>query len=195
MRGNRQSDSPRYCPSRSIPAHAGKPRMTFTAPTPRWVYPRPCGETPIRLEPRDQRWGLSPPMRGNPARADVVRVSIGSIPAHAGKPAASAGTGKASRVYPRPCGETQSEKRFGGSCMGLSPPMRGNPGCAARASCLSGSIPAHAGKPLQQLGRPADSRVYPRPCGETIPGIRCCVSLAGLSPPMRGNRGCEIPQA
>ena len=53
--------------------------------------------------------------------------------------------------------------------MGLSPPVRGNPGIPRSSSVCA--------------------VVYPRPCGETNVSRRNVSSATGLSPPVRGNRG------
>ena len=91
-----------------------------------------------------------------------------SIPAHAGKPNWRWARSACMWVYPRACGETAETRPRNIALMGLSPRMRGNRCFGAGAARLHGSIPAHAGKPaLLALGK-AQSRVYPRACGETI---------------------------
>ena len=52
-----------------------------------------------------------------------------------------------------------------------------------------GSIPAHAGEPLPKCQLPAQDSVYPRPCGGTCQRRTNGITVEGLSPPMRGNRG------
>ncbi len=159
------------------------------APPKRRVYPRPCGETEHTVRELGFRKGLSPPMRGNHRIAVYGHVEIGSIPAHAGKPAAAAGRSSRSRVY-RPCGETICWRPLRSSRMGLSPPMRGNPRDDPHVADVVGSIPAHAGKPLPGGPAPRHRRVYPRPCGETSASMVPRSVTSGLSPPMRGNRAC-----
>ena len=90
----------------SIPAHAGKPRSRITGLWPVRVYPRPCGETWIPPPAPMRKWGLSPPMRGNPRWLPHF--------------------GQVARVYPRPCGETFVLPMPILVIGGLSPPMRGN---------------------------------------------------------------------
>ena len=134
--------------------------------------------------------GLSPPMRGNrwSIRSAAPRINV-------------------ARVYPRPCGETHVSRGHRTGAEGLSPPMRGNPQGRVRnvQSCLDGSIPAHAGKPLSECS----SMMAGCPCGETmvvVPYRHHAGSIPahagkpsstddparekrrGLSPPMRGNR-------
>ena len=71
---------------------------------------------------------------------------------------------------------------------GLSPPVRGNlynhtPECRG-----VGSIPACAGEPILAYRGRLVNRVYPRLCGGTGVVRHQLAPLAGLSPPVRGNR-------
>ena len=146
-------------------------------------------------------------MRGNPICGSHPEAPARSIPAHAGKPTAECYGGRATWVYPRPCGETtRAGKRLQNNeglsppmrgnlsheptavpGHGLSPPMRGNPQRGRRGIGVQGSIPAHAGKPYGKSGSDKGYRVYPRPCGETGPMPNSFFRASGLSPPMRGN--------
>ena len=171
----------------SIPAHAGKPlSKRFSEVTPR-VYPRPCGETTLGWKCGIQWRGLSPPMRGNPARVSSPNDLCGSIPAHAGKPRSRCTTPRVSGVYPRPCGETIDKIHADVIDRGLFPPMRGNLSIRATDQLHGGSIPAHAGKPQWLHALRCPTRVYPRPCGETRADNVFHSHGWGLSPPMRGN--------
>ncbi len=109
MRGNRRYGRERDAGEGSIPAHAGKPTTLPATVTGRRVYPRPCGETTAVLCVAGSSTGLSPPMRGNHGRQGLLGAGGGSIPAHAGKPSSTVSRAAPSRVYPRPCGETQAE--------------------------------------------------------------------------------------
>ena len=55
----------------------------------------------------------------------------------------------------------------------------------------SGSIPACAGEPPLDPGRPAPAAVYPRVCGGTLRQWTETASAPGLSPRVRGNRGVK----
>ena len=151
----------------SIPAHAGKPYSRRSPSTRSWVYPRACGETAHTLRLLTPPEGLSPRMRGNlpfePLRGGRPR----SIPAHAGKPRGKRGRIWPTGVYPRACGETNMQKDPHSDHWGLSPRMRGNLPQNYIDLLVSGSIPAHAGKPKFNLFDPRGKRVYPRACGET----------------------------
>ena len=91
------------------------------------------------------------------------------------------------KVYPRPCGETRFALLDSARVSGLSPPMRGNRGQFRSALASHGSIPAHAGKPVQGGRYQPYHQVYPRPCGETPDVFLSALTKGGLSPPMRGN--------
>ena len=186
----RGSPSPTRSPpalSGSIPAHTGKPapRRTPSA-TPR-VYPRPHGEAAGSMTKRRSGRGLSPPTRGSRGVDDQEAERQGSIPAHTGKPPARRAMRRAFRVYPRPHGEAVRDGGTGSFPTGLSPPTRGSPRPAPRASARSGSIPAHTGKPPTCPRRPTTSRVYPRPHGEAVAGSNGGAARVGLSPPTRGS--------
>ncbi len=112
----------------------------------------------------------------------------GSIPAHAGEPAASPAFRASSRVYPRTCGGTRSGAVARSCFLGLSPHMRGNRSCWPTTCRTRGSIPAHAGEPDQTWQRRHSPRVYPRTCGGTWALTAEGEPPEGLSPHMRGNR-------
>ena len=76
-----------------------------------------------------------------------MKVSLRSIPAHAGEPLDEAVAAGAGKVYPRPRGGTLHVHRENGDGRGLSPPTRGNRREFAFLVFVRGSIPAHAGEP------------------------------------------------
>ena len=163
------------------------------------VYPRACGGT----GKRHRCFGAQ---------------AAGSIPAHAGEPRPmpmKPGVSGTMGLSPRMRGNRESGINCCGLVQGLSPRMRGNlpaairlgaifkPGVYPRAcggtSCWRGlprgrrvgSIPAHAGEPLEVIGSfraGTPIRVYPRACGGTYrPLCSDEPSGVGLSPRMRGN--------
>ena len=105
-RGNPGSPASSSAPGGSIPAWAGKPACCAPTKCRTTVYPRVGGETFVRRWRDDYREGLSPRGRGNPDHQAFRSRYRRSIPAWAGKPAGSGGSGSASRVYPRVGGET-----------------------------------------------------------------------------------------
>ena len=150
MRGNRLPAVPLPAQYGSIPAHAGEPRNRTGGPITRWVYPRACGGT-IDMD-RDTRWikGLSPGMRGNRPGKRPSATGTGSIPAHAGEPRTWGPRLPCTTVYPRACGGTQSLRQALSVLKGLSPRMRGNQVRTDGMVYEDGSIPAHAGEPVQR---------------------------------------------
>ncbi len=90
----------------SIPACAGEPIAAQVGPRLPAVYPRVCGGT-LADGPADPRArGLSPRVRGNPARLGREYKDRRSIPACAGKPGNTAASRSRLEVYPRVCGGT-----------------------------------------------------------------------------------------
>ena len=92
------------------------------------VYPHACGETVMTAAQKDILQGLSPRMRGNLCRILLLRVSVRSIPTHAGKPTRLYLPSPLCRVYPHACGETVDYDDYQIVSKGLSPRMRGNRG-------------------------------------------------------------------
>ena len=173
---------------RSIPAHAGKPLFVPPRPPRAMVYPRPRGEAATAGYIVTLIVGLSPPTRGSLHLRGQRGMKLGSIPAHAGKPAPPLAALSASAVYPRPRGEAATYRERDPLTGGLSPPTRGSPrGCRASLAALR-SIPAHAGKPPPRSEPGWRSTVYPRPRGEAAAEIGSRVEVHGLSPPTRGSR-------
>ena len=132
------------------------------------VYPRACGGTITWTPSADHCSGLSPRMRGNLWHWGLHVFRIGSIPAHAGEPAAVFGLLDAITVYPRACGGTGLLVASGVVIAGLSPRMRGNLPVGMGGGGGGGSIPAHAGEPYSHHKPPGLTRVYPRACGGTV---------------------------
>ena len=133
--------------------------------------------------------GLSPRVRGNPLLCHPWVPSDRSIPACAGEPGGTGCHGDASTVYPRVCGGTGVVHSREVAVVGLSPRVRGNPRLwHLWLRCLR-SIPACAGEPVCDEGRPRFRPVYPRVCGGTGVCAGWKVRVLGLSPRVRGNRG------
>ena len=110
----------------SIPACAGEP----SGPSAIWngsgVYPRVCGGTTPHGRPPSGGEGLSPRVRGNPARRMRGARAQGSIPACAGEPSRRSFCGLLRGVYPRVCGGTWYNGFNDVYVRGLSPRVRGN---------------------------------------------------------------------
>ena len=71
---------------------------------------------------------------------------------------------------------------------GLSPPTRGSRLRHGVRRSPYGSIPAHAGEPVNASCRTSPLRVYPRPRGGAACPRRHYLRYEGLSPPTRGSR-------
>ena len=167
VRGNPHVETDRHAGGRSIPACAGEPRSCSRTCGIVRVYPRVCGGT-LELEPLlGCAQGLSPRVRGNPARLDVGSRHGRSIPACAGEPPGSDLGRLPEAVYPRVCGGTGLTGPGEEASTGLSPRVRGNPTASPTFAGPSGSIPACAGEPGTCMGQNARIRVYPRVCGGT----------------------------
>ena len=188
IRGNRRTRRSAQRPSRSIPAHTGKPSRRRSR---RWrdrVYPRAYGETGELRFVRGENPGLSPRIRGNHDRGLRGRTRLGSIPAHTGKPDLGLPAIVVNRVYPRAYGETAAEQTDPRFITGLSPRIRGNLRKRKTLGLSVGSIPAHTGKPERTTTRWRSARVYPRAYGETKKIPQLVARKTGLSPRIRGNR-------
>ena len=168
VRGNLSCRAPGSILRGSIPARAGEPCVGDPAGMDSGVYPRTCGGTvPAHCSP-PLGSGLSPHVRGNHYIPDGWRLPSGSIPARAGEPRSSRSRSPRPRVYPRTCGGTWRTSSLPSRNPGLSPHVRGNLSNANESLTLIGSIPARAGEPYAQAGRPCCRWVYPRTCGGTM---------------------------
>ncbi len=152
VRGNRAHRLRMDVCQRSIPARAGEPRCEARNHRAFAVYPRACGGTgdrPFLIPPAA---GLSPRVRGNRMTLTSPGATLGSIPARAGEPRASAVQSLRSSVYPRACGGTSWRRRSRSSSLGLSPRVRGNRAVLGAGFGAVWSIPARAGEPTSLEG-------------------------------------------
>ena len=134
-------------------------------------------------------------------------------PACAGEPPAAYHVWQCEEVYPRVCGGTYAVRMLHFADCGLSPRVRGNhpgtpstrgsqrsiPACAGEphapyiCATPTRSIPACAGEPPTPAVSRTPTAVYPRVCGGTAARASADPSISGLSPRVRGNRGCRSP--
>ena len=112
-----------------------------------------------------------------------------SIPACAGEPVCIHRTRRADWVYPRVCGGTRLIVSGVNTVRGLSPRVRGNLSNGISRAETVRSIPACAGEPAWRSRTRNVIRVYPRVCGGTGFNGEGVITLDGLSPRVRGNRG------
>ena len=189
VRGNLYRSDRRRRMAGSIPACAGEPCPGRPAPLILPVYPRVCGGTAeIPGNERNLR-GLSPRVRGNRHPDQRGRDAGRSIPACAGEPRARTESLEAEKVYPRVCGGTVVANGKDMTDDGLSPRVRGNHTVESIKGLENGSIPACAGEPPKDGLADGTQEVYPRVCGGTAARNEKPVSVTGLSPRVRGNRG------
>ena len=114
-----------------IPAHAGKTEPSPCMPGATWAHPRSRGEnSPGRL-PGEVGAGSSPLTRGKRTRFHCSTVTMGLIPAHAGKTSAPAGTASWRRAHPRSRGENLRPRFRLQPERGSSPLTRGKRHCCA----------------------------------------------------------------
>ena len=167
LRGNLDPVVAPYGGSGSIPAPAGEPFRitTFAAIDP--VYPRACGGTTRSPSSTNRQPGLSPRLRGNPARRRLGWRVLRSIPAPAGEPRVALPMDAFPGVYPRACGGTPFDALQQRQAAGLSPRLRGNRVSACDLKLQVRSIPAPAGEPRRHRGQRRHRGVYPRACGGT----------------------------
>ena len=171
----------------SIPACTGKPHYQGVHIYKMQVYPRMYGETDQRTFSIRNTEGLSPHVRGNPARPPAPTRTPRSIPACTGKPPVAQPRGHRQRVYPRMYGETSIRTSQINPPKGLSPHVRGNHGRPPNHGRALWSIPACTGKPRAGAESTGPRRVYPRMYGETGGAAIFQAGVAGLSPHVRGN--------
>ena len=132
--------------------------------------------------------GPSPRGRGKRRPGGRRPRARGSIPAWAGKPAASCRCRPLTQVHPRVGGETDKWDWKPFRPMGPSPRGRGNPRCVRSSFSRHRSIPAWAGKPLVRVSIRHLVEVHPRVGGETQGIFPDDDTNRGPSPRGRGNR-------
>ena len=172
------------------PRVRGNPAGVIPPPLPLRVYPRVCGGTHCMSSHAGASIGLSPRVRGNHHALPNMSTSYRSIPACAGEPLRKFKIPFRTGVYPRVCGGTMNAVQERIAIGGLSPRVRGNLVAVSQSETIFGSIPACAGEPIAPVYMSMMSTVYPRVCGGTSANVTGYNHLPGLSPRVRGNRGC-----
>ena len=149
-----------------IPAHAGKTDGWGLQPLGRGAHPRSRGENCLCLS--------------------VCATPRWLIPAHAGKTRTSPSRTCAGGAHPRSRGENMDECCFESENGGSSPLTRGKRVCLVPEPCVSGLIPAHAGKTALCRSTRQTSWAHPRSRGENSRSTRSSDSTQGSSPLTRG---------
>ena len=176
-----------------IPAHAGKTIGLGPFGVGHRAHPRSRGENRRPRGPRGSDRGSSPLTRGKPTQLGWWGLSLGLIPAHAGKTTASPRRTANPQAHPRSRGENELDRRDRTRIRGSSPLTRGKRVLRIRGRVARGLIPAHAGKTRAQCPLVAGQAAHPRSRGENqLAGRRACLRT-GSSPLTRGKLAHHSP--
>ena len=150
------------------------------------AHPRLCGEHAISEISFWYQRGSSPPVRGAPSGPRVHSQRPGLIPACAGSTGHRVSLVAGAWAHPRLCGEHVVVSPSVIDAWGSSPPVRGAPLDASKATTGDGLIPACAGSTYRDSPVPGGLGAHPRLCGEHVGFSARWVPLPGSSPPVRG---------
>ncbi len=191
MRGTRPRAMRPQCLKGIIPAYAGNTTPSHQQHLCMWDHPRICGEhTDVNRKVVNHQ-GSSPHMRGTLLTGEIIRQTIGIIPAYAGN-TGSGSTGAGSEGdHPRICGEHTLCRSMTSNFWGSSPHMRGTRIYEGTCTGRVGIIPAYAGNTMKLIEMLAISRDHPRICGEHVSAPRAASLAVGSSPHMRGTPACR----
>ena len=171
-----------------IPAHAGKTIGLGPFGVGHRAHPRSRGENRRPRGPRGSDRGSSPLTRGKPTQLGWWGLSLGLIPAHAGKTTASPRRTANPQAHPRSRGENELDRRDRTRIRGSSPLTRGKRGVEPLLHERRGLIPAHAGKTSSAPTPPTPRPAHPRSRGENLPDEIATCQAGGSSPLTRGKR-------
>ena len=130
--------------------------------------------------------GSSPLTRGKRWTFRRAHLSLGLIPAHAGKTAGGASTWLPMPAHPRSRGENGNQRAPFRARSGSSPLTRGKRNGIAGFEDSDRLIPAHAGKTGLVSARVTDWPAHPRSRGENGVTLLPWQELVGSSPLTRG---------
>ena len=147
-RGSLNGGKSNPLPLRSIPAHAGEPRVMRGKERRDTVDPRSRGGAPYTHLEQLSLKGRSPLTRGSRGDRGSAGPGRGSIPAHAGEPPPLTRPVQPQRVDPRSRGGARLGAPAVSGARGRSPLTRGSLAIHQPRPPLDGSIPAHAGEPV-----------------------------------------------
>ena len=150
------------------------------------AHPRSRGENARQARKRDRGRGSSPLTRGKQYPRVRRRLSMGLIPAHAGKTRTFRSARSFEQAHPRSRGENcrlcETTRRRQGS----SPLTRGKRSQWKTHIAVCGLIPAHAGKTDPRRRRHNNARAHPRSRGENFACGAAIAKNVGSSPLTRG---------
>ena len=130
--------------------------------------------------------GSSPLTRGKPWAQIKAAVSVGLIPAHAGKTPPTESRTSPMEAHPRSRGENRQKTLSLSATLGSSPLTRGKQHGVMAHEEVPGLIPAHAGKTETQKMLEVWEAAHPRSRGENTPPVGALVCVTGSSPLTRG---------
>ena len=165
-RGKRVAGRPQLGADRLIPAHAGKTSGCREDCHDLGAHPRSRGENGSLPAQGMTLEGSSPLTRGKPWAQIKAAVSVGLIPAHAGKTAGLRRLRGRRTAHPRSRGENRRLIQTHPGETGSSPLTRGKHRRLGSGQILEGLIPAHAGKTLATLPKMEPISAHPRSRGE-----------------------------
>ena len=172
----------------SSPLARGKPCVRYAGCRCSRAHPRSCGEnvrTPCAFS---LPYGSSPLTRGKHHIPDCDVMTLGLIPAHAGKTKSPGGCQGCGWAHPHSCGENAKARGYRTMCMGSSPLARGKQ-AASRGCCVAARIiPAHARKTPSSSPPGVKARAHPRSRGENQATLYAPPDAQGSSPLTRGKR-------
>ena len=179
LAGEQQGSSPRVrgkpktlasCPGHAglIPACAGKTSFTLVPWSGSRAHPRVCGENLLEVIEAVTGCGSSPRVRGKLIATAMRQLSLGLIPACAGKTSAHSYCPTLPRAHPRVCGENAAFMRRRYSRAGSSPRVRGKLAATDSIEDMTRLIPACAGKTDVIAVQGAEWQAHPRVCGENM---------------------------
>ena len=137
-------------------------------------------------------WGSSPLTRGKHVRPPKPPTAPRLIPAHAGKTVDSFPSIPGSEAHPRSRGENFKHGIEAPLDLGSSPLTRGKLHRTRSPPCVSGLIPAHAGKTAWGGARSGAARAHPRSRGENRQRVEGADATAGSSPLTRGKLSWRV---
>ena len=172
--------------SRLIPAHAGKTAGVRRADQGDGAHPRSRGENAIPLGVPFTTAGSSPLTRGKPSSRCAAPLTVGLIPAHAGKTPQTHPGGRCSQAHPRSRGENFTCLATTVVSSGSSPLTRGKLHLLGNDRRIIRLIPAHAGKTRSARGSKPNRWAHPRSRGENQGENIVNLSKQGSSPLTRG---------
>ena len=156
------------------------------------AHPRSRGENRLSCLPAGRCSGSSPLTRGKLKTLALREVSLGLIPAHAGKTRGRHRATQPHGAHPRSRGENTPCLSAGSPPRGSSPLTRGKPYGLDNSYEVTRLIPAHAGKTSVPPFERGMTWAHPRSRGENRYRVLRSPLRAGSSPLTRGKHAASV---